>query len=289
MDDDDEPDAAPQAYGCPTIHIPLGAMKAWNPGKCAPLSLFCGPYAIILLAQTANTVLVPVLPFLITDTGSSATAYGLLQSTFWATETVLAPLLGALSAHRPARGDRALAPHLGRGPRAPRHRAVAHADGGGTLRRRPRLPGARAQLCAAQFCRAILRPPPPSSVFQIALFKAYFADAAPKKKRTGAFGLIGVIQGLALAAGPSVGGTLSKFGSKRLAAWLASALCAPPASPAAPPAARRPAARRALTPLLLPRHHSCGLAAITSVSSGSPTSRRWSRRTSGGRSAASGR
>ena len=98
MDDDDEPDAAPQEVWVPvTIHIPLGAMKAWNPGKCAPLSLFCGPYAIILLAQTANTVLVPVLPFLITDTGSSATAYGLLQSTFWATETVLAPLLGALS------------------------------------------------------------------------------------------------------------------------------------------------------------------------------------------------
>ena len=99
MDDDDEqPHAAETEVWVPvTIHIPLGAMKAWNPGKCAPLSLFCGPYAIILLAQTANTVLVPVLPFLITDTGSSATAYGLLQSTFWATETVLAPLLGALS------------------------------------------------------------------------------------------------------------------------------------------------------------------------------------------------
>ena len=48
-------------------------------------------------AASANTVLVPVLPFLITDTGSSATAYGLLQSTFWMTETVLAPLLAALS------------------------------------------------------------------------------------------------------------------------------------------------------------------------------------------------
>ena len=80
-----------------TINLPLGFAKSFSPENCAPLQLLFGPFTIILLAQTANTVLVPVLPFLITDTGSSATAYGLLQSTFWATETVLAPLLGALS------------------------------------------------------------------------------------------------------------------------------------------------------------------------------------------------
>ena len=234
MDDDDEPDAAPQEVWVPvTIHIPLGAMKAWNPGKCAPLSLFCGPYAIILLAQTANTVLVPVLPFLITDTGSSATAYGLLQSTFWATETVLAPLLGALSDYIGRRAVIALSLLIS----AAGHALLATAPSLTQMAVARFVAGLGFQARRAQLRRAILPRNSPTAAavlrFQIALFKAYFADAAPKKKRTGAFGLIGVIQGLALAAGPSVGGTLSKFGSKRLAAWLASALCAPPASPAA--------------------------------------------------------
>ena len=162
MDDDDEPDAAPQEVWVPvTIHIPLGAMKAWNPGKCAPLSLFCGPYAIILLAQTANTVLVPVLPFLITDTGSSATAYGLLQSTFWATETVLAPLLGALSDYIGRRAVIALsllisaAGHalLATAPSLTQMAVARFVAGLGFQAR------ARAILCrnsAAQFCGAIL-------------------------------------------------------------------------------------------------------------------------------------
>ena len=204
MDDDDEPDAAPQEVWVPvTIHIPLGAMKAWNPGKCAPLSLFCGPYAIILLAQTANTVLVPVLPFLITDTGSSATAYGLLRVAFWATETVLAPLLGALSDYIGRRAVIALSLLISAAGRALlatapslTQMAVARLVAGLGFQARAR----------AQFCRAILLRNSLTAAavlrLQIALFKAYFADAAPKKKRTGAFGLIGVIQGLALAAGP---------------------------------------------------------------------------------------
>ena len=35
-----------------TVHLPLGFAKAWNPNRCAPISFVCGPYAIILLAQT---------------------------------------------------------------------------------------------------------------------------------------------------------------------------------------------------------------------------------------------
>ena len=45
-----------------TVHLPLGFAKAWNPNKCAPISLLCGPYVIILFAMLGNTLLVPVLP-----------------------------------------------------------------------------------------------------------------------------------------------------------------------------------------------------------------------------------
>ena len=80
-----------------TINLPLGFAKSFSPENCAPLSLLCGPFMIILLAQTANTVLVPVLPFLVRDVGASAVTYGLLQSTLWTSQTLLAPVLGYLS------------------------------------------------------------------------------------------------------------------------------------------------------------------------------------------------
>ena len=80
-----------------TVHLPLGFAKSWSPNKCAPISFICGPYAIIMLAQLGNTVLVPVLPFLVKETGSGAKEYGILQSAMWISQTVLSPLLGALS------------------------------------------------------------------------------------------------------------------------------------------------------------------------------------------------
>lgn len=81
-----------------TINLPIGMVKGWSHApNCAPMSLIFGPYSIILLAQTANTVLVPVLPFLVKDVGASAVAYGMLQSILWTSQTVLAPLLGWLS------------------------------------------------------------------------------------------------------------------------------------------------------------------------------------------------
>ena len=80
-----------------TINLPLGLAKQWTPANCAPMSLLCGPFAIIFLAQTANTVLVPVLPFLVKDVGAGAVEYGILQSTLWTSQTILAPVLGWLS------------------------------------------------------------------------------------------------------------------------------------------------------------------------------------------------
>ena len=58
-----------------TINLPLGLTKGMNPGDCAPLSLLVGPFMIIMLAQTGNTVLVPVIPFLVKDVGASAVAW----------------------------------------------------------------------------------------------------------------------------------------------------------------------------------------------------------------------
>ena len=81
-----------------TLHLPIGFAKSWRPSAgCAPASFMCGPYAIILLAQLGNTVLVPVLPFLVREMGYSRSAYGALQSATWMSQTILSPLLGALS------------------------------------------------------------------------------------------------------------------------------------------------------------------------------------------------
>ena len=57
-----------------TLHLPLGLTKSFTIDHCAPLALLVGPFSIILLAQTANTVLVPVLPFLVRDVGGAAVA-----------------------------------------------------------------------------------------------------------------------------------------------------------------------------------------------------------------------
>ena len=80
-----------------TINLPLGLAKGWSPDSCAPMALVFGPYSVIFLAQSANTILVPVLPFLVKDVGAAAVSYGLLQSTLWTSQTVLAPVLGWLS------------------------------------------------------------------------------------------------------------------------------------------------------------------------------------------------
>jgi DHA1 family tetracycline resistance protein-like MFS transporter len=181
-----------------TVHLPLGFAKAWNPNKCAPISLLCGPYVIILFAMLGNTLLVPVLPFLVKETGSGARDYGILQSAMWISQTVLSPLLGALS-------DK-----IGR--RSVIFVSLLISTAGCALL------GFSHSFVEMLAARVIT-----GSGFQIALFRAYFADTQPKEKRTGSFGLIGVIQGASLFIGPTLGGLVSAYSSKRMAAFAAAA------------------------------------------------------------------
>ncbi|KAL1500071.1 hypothetical protein AB1Y20_012746 [Prymnesium parvum] len=183
-----------------TINLPMGLVKGWtHTPNCAPISIVFGPYSIILLAQTANTVLVPVLPFLVKDVGASAISYGMLQSTLWTSQTVLAPVLGWLS-------DR-----LGRRPVICISLLIS-ALGNALLA----VSNSVGMMAAARIISGL--------GFQIALFRAYFADR-PKEQRTGSFGLIGVVQGFALFGGPSIGGFASHWGGRRMAPWMAAALC----------------------------------------------------------------
>ena len=195
IDDDDDAIWVPV-----TLHLPLGLTKSFNPDNCAPVALICGPFSIILLAQTANTILVPVLPFLVTDVGASVVSYGLLQSTLWTSQTVLAPIQGWMS-------DR-----LGRRP-VIIISLLFSAAGNALLAMSTTV----ATMMVARTISGL--------GFQIALFRAYFADTAEKKERTGRFGLIGVITNFALFAGPFLGGLVSRVFSRRAAAWLSAALC----------------------------------------------------------------
>ena len=182
-----------------TVHLPLGFAKGWNPNRCAPISFVCGPYAIILLAQLGNTVLVPVLPFLVKEAGLGARAYGILQSSMWLSQTVLSPLLGVLS------------DYIGR--RQVIFVGLLVSSAGCVLL------GTSTGFPMMLISRIIT-----GSGFQIALFRAYFADTQAKEKRTGTFGLIGVIQGLALFLGPGFGGLVSSWFGKRMCALVAAAM-----------------------------------------------------------------
>ncbi len=182
-----------------TINLPLGFAKSWTPDSCIPSNLLCGPFAIIFLAQTANTVLVPVLPFLVKDVGASAAAYGALQSALWISQTVLAPLLGMAS-------DRF-------GRRQVILLSLLFSAAGNMIL-------ALSSSVAAMFAARIIS----GLGFQISLFRAYFADVAPTGKRSAKFGLIGVVQGFSLFGGPAVGGFISQVWGRREAVWLSVAL-----------------------------------------------------------------
>ena len=183
-----------------TLHLPLGLTKSFTIDHCAPLALLVGPFSIILLAQTANTVLVPVLPFLVKDVGGAAVAYGMLQSTLWSSQTVLAPVLGWLS-------DR-----LGRRP-VILLSLLFSATGNALL--------AMAESVTMMMVARVIS----GLGFQIALFRAYFADSAPKQERTGRFGLIGVVTSASLFAGPFFGGLVAHSLGRRAGAWISAALC----------------------------------------------------------------
>ena len=146
-----------------TVHLPLGFAKSWSPNKCAPVSLICGPYAIIMLAQLGNTVLVPVLPFLVKQYVSPshvAKQYGILQSAMWIAQTLLSPMLGALS------------DSIGR--RQVIFVSLLISMGGCVLL------GYSTTFIEMLASRIIT-----GAGFQIALFRAYFATTQPKEKRTG--------------------------------------------------------------------------------------------------------
>ena len=183
-----------------TLHLPLGFTKSLSPASCTTWALLVGPFSIITLAQMANTVLVPVLPFLVRDVGASAVAYGVLQSAMWTSQTFLSPVHGWLS-------DR-----FGRRPVIVLTLLIS-AGGNGLLAIANSVP----LMVVARVISGL--------GFQIALFRAYFADTAPRAKRAGKFGLIGVVQSFALFAGPSIGGFVASFSGRRSAALLASVLC----------------------------------------------------------------
>jgi len=182
-----------------TINLPLGALKGMSFDSCASLSLLVGPFMIIMLAQTANTVLVPVLPFLVKDVGASAVAYGLLQSTLWTSQTVLAPVLGWLS-------DR-----IGR-RRVIIVSLLVSAAGNLVLA----FSHSVAVMAVARVVSGL--------GFQIALFRAYFADTTKAKEKAGKFGLIGVLQSFSLFAGPTIGGAVAKAFGQRAACILSASL-----------------------------------------------------------------
>lgn len=183
-----------------TIHLPLGLAKSWTP-SCAEFSVYTPLLAVIFFAQLANTVLVPVLPFMVTVSGADPIYYGVLQSAYWVVELVTAPILGGAS-------DR-----YGR-------RAVIFGS-----------------LIVSSFSHAVLAMAPniawmfvarviSGAGFQLALCRAYFAETGPKSSRASSFGLIGVITGLALTTGPTLGGIVSGSDSPHRSAWFACALSA---------------------------------------------------------------
>jgi MFS family permease len=169
-----------------TINLPLGITNGFNPTECAPLQLLFGPFTIILLAQMSNTMLLSVVPYLVRDVANgnerdAAVIFGLLQSTLWTSQTVLAPVLGYAS-------DR-----LGRKPVILLSLIVS---GIGNLALSASL--SSTHMMISRIISGL--------GFQITLFRAYFADTSVKKEKAGKFGLIGVVQQFALFAGPAIGG-----------------------------------------------------------------------------------
>ena len=65
----------------------------------------------------------------------------------------------------------------------------------------------------------------PSFFITVTLFRAYFADNEPREKRTGRFGLIGVLTSFSLFVGPSLGGEVAKRFGRRAGCMLSAGLC----------------------------------------------------------------
>lgn len=198
---------------------PLGVKNEWSPADTEQLMTVGPALMIILLNTMSNTMLVPLLPFITTSVGAHPFYYGLLQSSFWITQMVAAPIIGAIS----DKFGRQLIIVLTLLISAAGHATLAIAW----------------NLQMIFLARTIT-----GLGFQIVLLRAFFADNTPKESRAGSFGLIGVINGLGLILGPSLGGQLAYYNSA-LPLWCAAALnvlsavfsmCWTPKSPEAKPA-----------------------------------------------------
>lgn len=174
-----------------TIYLPFGFIKSLD---IKNLSFYffdlIGPLTIIFFCQLSLTLIIPVLPFIIKDIGSSPSSYNLLQSTLWTTQTIISPIYGYLSDRFGKKNIIIIS-------------LIFSILGNSILMFSKNI--------SIIFFARILS----GLGYQITLFRAYFAINIPIETRTSSFGLIGAIQSFSLLTGPLIGGFLFyEYGSK---------------------------------------------------------------------------
>jgi DHA1 family tetracycline resistance protein-like MFS transporter len=142
-------------------------------------------FLIVLVDVLGLTILIPLLPFYAESFGASATAVGLLQSTYAGCQLIAGPPLGSLS-------DR-----LGRKP-------VLLVSQLGTFAGFLILASAH-NLWVVFLARAI----DGLTAGNLSIAQAYIADVTTPKQRMSAFGLIGIAFGVGFVLGPGASGYLS--------------------------------------------------------------------------------
>ncbi|MFL5412826.1 MAG: MFS transporter, partial [Myxococcales bacterium] len=142
-------------------------------------------FLIVLVDVLGLTILIPLLPFYAESFGASATAVGLLQSTYAGCQLIAGPPLGSLS-------DR-----LGRKP-------VLLVSQLGTFAGFLILASAHS-LPVVFLARAI----DGLTAGNLSIAQAYIADVTTPKERMSAFGLIGIAFGVGFVLGPGASGYLS--------------------------------------------------------------------------------
>jgi MFS transporter, DHA1 family, tetracycline resistance protein len=142
-------------------------------------------FLIVLVDVLGLTILIPLLPFYAESFGASATAVGLLQSTYAGCQLIAGPPLGSLS-------DR-----LGRKP-------VLLVSQMGTFAGFLVL-AAAPSLWVVFLARAI----DGLTAGNLSIAQAYIADVTTPKERMSAFTLIGIAFGVGFVLGPGASGYLS--------------------------------------------------------------------------------
>jgi len=158
-------------------------------------------FAIVILDLIGFGILMPVLPFLVTELGASASAYGIIVASYAAMQFVFAPAWGRLS-------DR-----IGRRP-------VLLFTVAGTAVSLAGL--ALAPSVPWLFAARIL-----SGAFaaNIGVATAYLGDVTPPGERTVWMGRIGASFGIGFLLGPAIGGLLGPYGYD-VPLWFAAGLSA---------------------------------------------------------------